>query len=131
MKAERTRDDLFREAVEAIDAGDLPGLNRLLADHPQLSRERLTKPGQWLRDQVGNALSGFFRNPYLLWFVAEDPVRNRRLPSNIADIANAIIDAARKTGAKNLQEQLDHALRLLPGLVWRPSAACSSSSSMR
>jgi ankyrin repeat protein len=120
VKAERTRDDLFREAVEAIDAGDVPGLNRLLADHPQVARERLTEPGQWLRDQAGNALSGFFKNPYLLWFVAEDPVRNRRLPSNIADIAKAIIDAAGKTGAKNLQEQLDHALCLV---AWSGVAA--------
>jgi hypothetical protein len=116
----QTLGDLFRRAVEAIDAGDLPTLNSLLADHPELAHERLTEPGGWLRDQLGDALSGFFKNPFLLWFVAEDPVRNDRLPANIADIAHAIIGAARKTGATNLQEQLDSALRLM---AWSGVAA--------
>jgi peptide-methionine (S)-S-oxide reductase len=120
VKAEPSLDDLFRQAVEAIDAGDLATLNGLLADYPQLAQERLTRPGRWLHDQVGNALSGFFKNPYLLWFVAEDPVRNRRLPRNIVDITNAIIDAARSSGAKNLQEQLDYALCLV---AWSGVAA--------
>lgn len=120
MKVQQTLDDLFRQAVEAIEAGDLQKLNRLLADHPRLAHERLTEPGQWLRDQVGDALEGFFKNPYLLWFVAEDPVRHRRLPSTIVDIANAIVDAARRTGAKNLQEQLDYALCLV---AWSSVAA--------
>jgi ankyrin repeat protein len=118
-----TLDDLFRRAVEAIDTGDLPALDRLLADQPQLAHERLTEPGAWLRDQVGDALSGFFKDPFLLWFVAEDPVRNHRLPANIAEIAQAIIRAARKTGATNLQEQLDSALRLV---AWSGvAAACN------
>jgi hypothetical protein len=120
VKAEPSLDDLFRQAVEAIDAGDLAALNRQLADHPRLAQERLTKPGRWLRDQVGDALGGFFKAPFLLWFVAEDPVRNRRLPGNIVDITNAIIDAARRTGAKNLQEQLDYALCLV---AWSGVAA--------
>jgi Ankyrin repeats (3 copies) len=120
VKAESSLDDLFRQAAEAIDAGDLATLNRLLADHPQLAQERLTKPGRWLRDQVGDAAGGFFKDPFLLWFVAEDPVRNRRLPRNIVDITNAIIDAARRTGAKNLQEQLDYALCLV---AWSGVAA--------
>jgi len=120
VKAEPSLDDLFRQAVGAIDAGDLATLSRLLADHPRLAHERLTTPGPWLRDQVGDALGGFFKDPYLLWFVAEDPVLNRRLPANIVDIANAIIDAARKTGAKNLQEQLDYALSLV---AWSGVAA--------
>jgi peptide-methionine (S)-S-oxide reductase len=45
-------------------------------------RDRLESPGAWLRDKVGGALDGFFRQPYLLWFVAEDPVRNGKLPGN-------------------------------------------------
>jgi peptide-methionine (S)-S-oxide reductase len=103
----------FREAVAAIDAGDAAGLERLLTANPALVRERLESPGPWLRDTVGGAVDGFFQRPYLLWFVAEDPVRNGRLPDNIAAVAHTIIDAARRMGAPNLQEQLDYALTLV------------------
>ncbi len=70
-------DSLFREAVSAIDAGDVTTLQRLLVTHPRLVRDRLDSPGAWLRDKVGNALEGFFRQPYLLWFVVEDSVALR------------------------------------------------------
>jgi hypothetical protein len=103
----------FREAVAAIDAGDAAGLDRLVTGDPALVRERLESPGPWLRDAVGGALDGFFQRPYLLWFVAEDPVRNGRLPDNIATVAHTIIDAARRQSAPNLQEQLDYALTLV------------------
>jgi Ankyrin repeats (3 copies) len=106
-------DSLFREAVSAIDAGDLASLERLLAMHPELVRARLDSPGAWLRDKVGSALDGFFGRPYLLWFVAEDPVRNGKLPANIAQVADAIVTLAKREQASNLQEQLDHALRLV------------------
>jgi peptide-methionine (S)-S-oxide reductase len=71
-------DALFREAVSAIDAGDVATLQRLIDAHPALVRDRLTSPGPWLGDTIGGALAGFFKQPYLLWFVAEDPVRNGR-----------------------------------------------------
>jgi hypothetical protein len=106
-------DDLFREAVSAIDAGDLATLERLLAAHPQLVRDRLASPGAWLHNKVGGALDGFFRQPYLLWFVAEDPVRNGKLPGNIAEVAATIIAAAKRAGVESLQQQLDYALRLV------------------
>jgi peptide-methionine (S)-S-oxide reductase len=106
-------DSRFREAVEAMDAGDVARLERLVAADPALVRERLTAPGAWLREKVGRALDGFFQRPYLLWFVAEDPVRNGTLPRNIAAVARTIIDAARRESGANLQEQLDHALTLV------------------
>jgi len=106
-------DGLFREAVTAIDAGDLPTLKRLLLEHPELSHDRLDFPGAWLRDKVGAALDGFFQKPYLLWFVAEDPVRNAKLPPNIAEVTRVIIQAASQVPKENLQEQLDYALRLV------------------
>ena len=106
-------DASFREAVSAIDTGDLAKLERLIAANPALVSERLESPGAWLRDTVGNALDGFFRRPYLLWFVAEDPVRNGTLPKNIAAIARAIIESARRESASSLQEQLDYALTLV------------------
>jgi peptide-methionine (S)-S-oxide reductase len=110
---EAALDDLFREAVLAIDAGDVAALERLLAARPELVRERLAVPGAWLRDSVGGALDGFFQRPYLLWFVAEDPVRNGKLPRNIATMARIIIAAAQREGVETLQEQLDYALRLV------------------
>jgi len=103
----------FRDAVSAIDAGDIPKLERLITTHAELVRERLASPGAWLRDTVGGALDGFFQRPYLLWFVAEDPVRNGKLPANIAEVARAIIDAARRQDASTLQEQLDYTLTLV------------------
>jgi peptide-methionine (S)-S-oxide reductase len=106
-------DARFREAVTAIDTGDVAKLERLVAADPTLLRERLESPGAWLRDTVGGALDGFFEQPYLLWFVAEDPVRNGKLPANIAAAARTIIDAARREGVANLQEQLDYALTLV------------------
>jgi hypothetical protein len=106
-------DASFHAAVRAIDAGDVATLERLIAAQPALVRERLASPGAWLRDSVGGALDGFFQRPYLLWFVAEDPVRNGTLPRNIASVARTIIDAARRDGTPSLQEQLDYALTLV------------------
>lgn len=106
-------DACFREAVTALDAGDTGTLERLVATTPALVRERLASPGAWLREKVGGALDTFFRRPYLLWFVAEDPVRNGALPANIAKMARVIVDAARRESAANLQEQLDYALTLV------------------
>ena len=113
-------DSHFREAVTAIDAGDVAALERLLAQHPELVRDRLASPGPWLRDQVGRALNGFFKKPYLLWFVAEDPGRNGKLPRNIAEVTRTIIQAARRGGVRTLQKQLDYALRLV---AWSGVAA--------
>jgi len=105
--------DEFYQAVAAIDAGDIPALQRLIDANPRLVSERLETPGVWLRKQVGDAADGFFSRPYLLWFVAEDPVRNGRLPSNIAQAIRIIVDAARRNDAATLQDQLDSTLRLV------------------
>jgi ankyrin repeat protein len=104
-------DQLFQQAVALIGAGDVPALDLLLTDHPELATERLVAPGTWLRDKIGGALDGFFKDPYLLWFVSEDAPVHGRLPKNIAEVARAIIRAAQ--GAPGLQEQLDFALRLV------------------
>jgi peptide-methionine (S)-S-oxide reductase len=104
-------DQLFQEAVGMIGAGDVPALEQLLTDHPELARERLTAAGPWLRDKIGGALDGFFKDPYLLWFVSEDVPVLGRLPKNIAEVTRTILRSAR--GASGLQEQLDSALRLV------------------
>ena len=99
--------------MAAIDAGDVPALRRLLDEHPEMVRERLSEPGAWLLDPLGGTMPRFFRHPWLLWFVAEDPVRNGTLPANIADAARTIIEAAKRAGVKSLRKQLDSALRLV------------------
>src|SRR5215471_7359860 len=106
-----TLDQLFQRAVDLISAGDVPGLAQLLASHPELARERLVAPGPWLREKIGGALDGFFKDPYLLWFVAEDLPVLGQLPKNIAQIARTILRSAR--GAASLQEQLDFTLQLV------------------
>ena len=103
-------DRLFREAVAAIDAGDVDTLEHLLRQDPELVCERLTDPGDWVRSQIGQALNGFFKDPYLLWFVTEDAVRTGQLSANVGAIARTIIEAARRAGASNLQQQLDSTL---------------------
>lgn len=106
-------DALFQRAVAAIDANDVGGLERLLREHPAIAVARLDPAGPWLRDKVGGALDGFFARPYLLWFVAEDPVRADALPPGICAMAEAIIAVARAHRPEVVEEQLDHALTLV------------------
>jgi hypothetical protein len=112
-KETETFEILFRQAVDAIDAGDADRLQKILNAHPKLASERLCSPGSWLRDQIGGALDSFFPDPYLLWFVSEDAVRNNFLPANIALIAGIIIQKAKSEKASSLQEQLDYTLKLV------------------
>lgn len=122
MNAGGTQDDRFREAVAAIDADDRSTLSDLLAAHPALAGERLETPGNWLREQVGDALEGYFHRPCLLWFVAGNPVRNERLPADIAKTAALLAAAARRAGGDGLQYRLDYALGLtVTGRVARES----------
>ncbi|HEY0786214.1 MAG TPA: ankyrin repeat domain-containing protein [Acidobacteriaceae bacterium] len=79
---ERIEDPTFRRAVELIDAGDAATLGRLLQEHPGLTRQRLVFEG-------GN----YFRNPSLLAFIAENPVRHGKLPENIVEVARTLLDA--------------------------------------
>jgi hypothetical protein len=79
---ERIEDAIFRRGVELIDAGNVEELRALLKKHPKLSRQRVEFEG-------GN----YFRNPALLEFVAENPVRRGKLPSNVIEIIEAILEA--------------------------------------
>jgi peptide-methionine (S)-S-oxide reductase len=92
---------LFREAVTAIDSGNITLLEGLLSDHPNLVRERL-----------GDPTEGYFKNPYLLWFVADNPIRIDKLPANILDITRLLISFVRSEAPDSMQEQFDYALEL-------------------
>jgi ankyrin repeat protein len=43
----------------------------------------------------------YFRNPTLLEFIAENPIRHGKLPENIVEIAKVILDASRSPEARN------------------------------
>ncbi len=92
-------DPLFRAAVEAIHSGDLDGLARILDERPSLLHERAIEP-----DTVPR---GYFSDPKLFWFVANNPTLVPRPPANIAEIARMMI--ARGVG----QEDLDYTLELV------------------
>ena len=93
---ERIEDANFRRAIDLIDAGDVEGLRTHLKRHPTLSRKHVVFEG-------GN----YFRNPTLLEFVAENPVRQGSLPKNIVEVTKVILDA----GAE--QSSLNEALMLV------------------
>jgi hypothetical protein len=78
---ERIDDPAFRRAVDLLDAGDADGLRRHLKQHPKLVHQHVSFEG-------GN----YFRNPTLLEFIAENPIRKGRMPANIVDIATVILD---------------------------------------
>lgn len=87
---ERIEDPIFRRAVELIDAGDVEGLREHLKKHPGLVHQHVEFEG-------GN----YFRNPSLLEFIAENPVRRGTLPKNIIEIARVILDAGVERSALN------------------------------
>ena len=87
---QRIENSTFRRAVELLDAGDVPGLRAQLNQHPKLVHQRVVFEG-------GN----YFRNPTLLEFVAENPVRHGTLPANIVAVARVILDAGPSQSAKN------------------------------
>lgn len=87
---ERIEDVVFRHAVDLLDAGDVAGLRAHLKAHPGLARQRVLFEG-------GN----YFRNPTLLEFIAENPVRRGKLPKNIVEVARVILDAGVERSALN------------------------------
>lgn len=87
---QRIEDEPFRRAVDLLDAGDSAGLRAHLKRHPHLAHQRVLFEG-------GN----YFRNPTLLEFVAENPVRHGTLPSNIVEVAGIILDAGTSQAARN------------------------------
>lgn len=95
---ERIHDAEFRKAVDLLDAGDAEGLRACLTAHPELVSRRVFFDG-------GN----YFGSPTLLEFVAENPIRHGRLPSNIVQIARTILDA----GPKVSQASIDSTLALV------------------
>jgi ankyrin repeat protein len=87
---ERIENVAFRRAVDLLDAGDVAGLRAHLKENPNLVHQR-----------VGFEGGNYFRNPSLLEFVAENPVRHGSLPANIVEVTRAILDAGVERSAIN------------------------------
>jgi hypothetical protein len=75
-------DATFRRAVDLLDAGDAAGLREHLRQHKKLVQQRVEFEG-W----------NYFRNPTLLEFVAENPIRRGTMPKNVVEVARVILDA--------------------------------------
>jgi ankyrin repeat protein len=82
---------VFESAVRAIDAGDVGALRDL--------------PPELLQTRWDNGRDDYFARPYLLWFVAENPIRHGSLPPNIVEVTRVLLEQ----GA----EGCDHALALV------------------
>jgi hypothetical protein len=87
---QRIENVTFRRAVELLDAGDVVGLRAHLNQHPNLVHQHVVFEG-------GN----YFRDPTLLEFVAENPVRHGTLPANIVEVTKIILDAGPSRSAQN------------------------------
>ena len=103
MKTEDITDPVFREAVDAIDTGDVAALRLVLDAHPELVTTRLKTPKE----------KGYFKDPYLLWFVADNPIRHPRLPDNIVEITRVLLQVLQQRKARHYQKQVDYALGLV------------------
>jgi hypothetical protein len=87
---QRIEDATFRHAVQLLDAGDIAGLRAHLNQYPNLVQQHVVFEG-------GN----YFRNPTLLEFAAENPVRHGTSPTNIVDVTTVILNAGPSQSALN------------------------------
>ena len=95
----RIEDEDFRAAVDAIQTGDAGKLARLLDARPGLLHERAIEP------DIG--APGYFTDPGLFWFVANNPTLVPQSPPNVAEIASLMIDRGVEQG------DLDYTLELV------------------
>ena len=85
---DRIENPVFRRGVELLDSGDAEGLRAHLKLYPELVRQHVEFEG-------GN----YFRNPTLLEFIAENPRRLGKMPENIFEITQVILDAGAEPSA--------------------------------
>ena len=94
-------DENVVDAIAAMDRGDVGGLTMLVSAEPSLVSERFS------------CGAGYFRDPYLLWFVAGNPVRLERLPLNAAEVAATLIGFLESYHVSSRVEQISYTLSLV------------------
>ena len=87
---DQIEDPVFRRGVDLLDAGDIAALRAHLKEHPNLAHRRGVFEGR-----------NYFRNPTLLEFVAENPIRQGTMPANIVAITQVILAAGAERSAVN------------------------------
>ena len=96
------RDPVFRQAVEAIHAGQAETLARLLDAHPRLLTERISEPECYRQAER----SQYFRDPMLVWFTADNP-------NLVVPMPPGMVDCVRVMTARGVaQADLDYTLGL-------------------
>ena len=107
-------DTMFARAVDLIDAGDVDELSSLLTAHPDL----LTATVELEDHSPGS----YFARPRLLWFIAENPVRNGRMAPNVVALVECLLSHSEKRCVCDLVEQASSTLSLVAsGRVARES----------
>ncbi|MDB5141212.1 MAG: Peptide-methionine (S)-S-oxide reductase [Mucilaginibacter sp.] len=95
-------DITVQQAITAIDSGKTAELMELIELHPDLVVDRLQNNGD-----------GYFKNPYLLWFVADNPIRIAQLPHNILEVTRLLLQVAKNKAPDTYKYQVDYALGLV------------------
>ncbi|HLX91117.1 MAG TPA: ankyrin repeat domain-containing protein [Puia sp.] len=103
MRTSDIDDPLFLEAVLAIDSGNIARLEQLIQAHPELIKKRLLTPNE----------EGYFKDPYLMWFIADNPIRNHKLPENIMEVTRLLIKSARQFANDSYQKQVNYTFSLV------------------
>ena len=93
---------LFTQTIAVLDSGNEQALDKILTANPALAGMRLDEPTE-----------GYFSHPYLLWFIADNPIRRGKLPPNIVALAAILLRQIRLHAAQTLPAQLDYALGLV------------------
>jgi peptide-methionine (S)-S-oxide reductase len=96
------QDHDFAAAVAAMDSGDIARLDTLLTLHERLLLERV---------EAGDP--GYFHRPYLIWFIAGNPIRQQRLPGNALEVLATFVRHGRRKGVPSLEDQLTYTLELV------------------
>lgn len=97
-----TIDPFFFDALDFIDTGQLSNLRQLIEATPGLVSTRANVPTE-----------GYFQHPYLLWFVADNPVRQGKLPRNIVEITRLLINFVWLHAPQSFSDQIDTTLGLV------------------
>ncbi|HEX5322265.1 MAG TPA: hypothetical protein VFW40_00665, partial [Capsulimonadaceae bacterium] len=89
--AKMKEDILFRNAVYALDHGDIPGLSNLLDKHPELLKYR-SHTGEWYE-------SSYFAGAMLIHHIAGNPIRHP-LPKNILEVTRFLLERGADPNAR-------------------------------